>query len=435
MEKRQLLILKALSAAMLCLCACQSSSLILHPIVLVPGAGGNQLEARLNSDYKPSSWLCRRELAAGRFSDGWFRLWFDPSVLLAPFTKCFADRMTLHYDPEKDDYYNAPGVETRVPHFGSTQSLLYLDPHLRHLSAYMEPLVESLRGIGYKDGETLFGAPYDFRYGMAAEGHPSHVGNKFLDDLRRLVETAAGSNGGKRVILLTHSLGGLFALELLRRSPAPWVQTHVRHLLALSAPWGGAVDAMLTLASGNTLGVPLVDPLLVRAEQRSSESNLWLLPNPAVFGMGQTLVVGPDNASYTAGDVQGFLEGIGFPEGILPYKSRIVPLIEGVGTGPGVAVTCIVGSEVRTAERLVYGRERGFDEQPEVVYGDGDGTVNMVSLLAPERLWKDAEGGQEVKVIKLPGVSHAAVLKDRDALERIIGEVSRLNSYGDEAVA
>lgn len=58
-------------------------------------------------------------------------MWFELNVLLAPFTQCFAERMTLYYDPEVDDYFNAPGIETRVPDFGSTESLLYLDPNLK----------------------------------------------------------------------------------------------------------------------------------------------------------------------------------------------------------------------------------------------------------------------------------------------------------------
>lgn len=104
----------------------------LHPIILVPGSGGNQLEARLTANYKPSSLICR--VYPGplhKDKDGWYRIWFDASVLLAPYTKCFAERMMLYYDSNLDDYVNAPGVETRVPNFGSTQSLLYLDPNLK----------------------------------------------------------------------------------------------------------------------------------------------------------------------------------------------------------------------------------------------------------------------------------------------------------------
>lgn len=101
-----------------------------HPVILIPGAGGNQLEARLTEEYRPSSLACRLWPPV-RGRGGWFRLWFDPSVLLAPLTRCFADRMMLYYDAGADDYRNAPGVETRVSDFGSTSTLRYLDPNLK----------------------------------------------------------------------------------------------------------------------------------------------------------------------------------------------------------------------------------------------------------------------------------------------------------------
>lgn len=103
----------------------------IHPLILVPGNGGNQLEARFTSEYKATSLFCTRWNPVVKKKGGWFRLWFELNVLLAPFTQCFAERMTLYYDPEVDDYFNAPGIETRVPDFGSTESLLYLDPNLK----------------------------------------------------------------------------------------------------------------------------------------------------------------------------------------------------------------------------------------------------------------------------------------------------------------
>lgn len=138
-----LLFSMALMLPVVCLSA-GGSTAELHPLVLIPGSGGNQLEARLTADYKPSSLLCA--LAAprqGAHTGGWFRLWFDPSVLVPAFTRCFAERMTLYYHADLDDYRNAPGVETRVPHFGSTQSLLYLDPHLKYAASPLPSISSS----------------------------------------------------------------------------------------------------------------------------------------------------------------------------------------------------------------------------------------------------------------------------------------------------
>ncbi|KAB1203963.1 Lecithin-cholesterol acyltransferase-like 1 [Morella rubra] len=32
----------------------------IHPLILIPGSGGNQLEARLTAGYKPSTLFCNR---------------------------------------------------------------------------------------------------------------------------------------------------------------------------------------------------------------------------------------------------------------------------------------------------------------------------------------------------------------------------------------
>lgn len=295
----------------------------------------------------------------------------------------------------------------------------------------MAPLVNGLEQIGYVEGETLFGSPYDFRYGLAAEGHPSKVGSKYLQDLKSLIEQASASNGGKQVILVSHSLGGLFALQLLNRNPPSWRQKFIKHFVALSAPWGGAVDEMLTFASGNALGVPLVDPLIVRAEQRSSESNLWLMPNPLFFGATKPLVI-TNKRNYTASDIVEFLRDIGFPEGTLPYKTRIVPLIEKM-EAPHVPVTCVIGRGVNTPESLFY-RNGDFDEEPEVLCGDGDGTVNMVSLLGLESLW-GGDKNQSLRVVKIGGISHSGLLKEKAALDVVIREILIINSNTTSLVA
>ncbi|RZC15034.1 Lecithin-cholesterol acyltransferase-like 1 isoform A [Glycine soja] len=313
------------------LCTCGASNF--DPLILIPGNGGNQLEARLTNH-----------------------------VILAPFTQCFAERMTLHYHQELDDYFNTPGVQTRIPHFGSTNSLPYLNnEHFHRLKV------------------TSLNRHITFRYGLAAEGHSSQVGSRFLKGLKNLIEEASNSYNGKPVILLSLT------------------------------PWGGDIDEMYTFASGNTLGVPLVDPLLVRDEQRSSESNLWLLPNPKVFGPQKPIVITP-NKTYSAHDMVDFLKDIGFPEGVYPYETRIVPLIGNI-QAPQVPITCIMGTGVRTLETLFYGKG-DFDERPEISYGDGDGTVNLVSLLVFQSLWKE-EKNQYLKVVKIDGVRILQYLKMR----------------------
>ncbi|KAL2529495.1 Lecithin-cholesterol acyltransferase-like 1 [Forsythia ovata] len=148
------------------------------------------------------------------------------------------------------------------------------------------------------------------------------------------------------------------------------------------------------------------------------------MPSPEVFNTTKPLVITP-NASYSANDIAQFLEDIGFPQGVKPYKSRILPLVEKL-VAPEVPITCIIGTGIKTPGTLFYG-ECGFDKRPEVVYDNGDGTVNMVSLLAVENAWAN-DKSQSLKVIKLPGVSHTSILKDDLALDEIIGEICSINS-------
>ncbi|RWW57530.1 hypothetical protein BHE74_00035672 [Ensete ventricosum] len=392
----------------------------LHPLILVPGLSGNQLEARLTEDYSPPLPAPQAQQAAG-----WFRIWMDRSLILnSAALRCFAHQLSLVYDPDADDFRNVPGVDTRVPFFGSTEGLRFLDPDHKDSSICMDTLVKSLEEIGYQDSLNLFGAPYDFRYSLAAEGHPSKVATQYLQDLRELVEQASKMNGDKPVIILTHSYGGLLTLHLLNRNPPWWRRKFIKHFIALSAPWGGVVMEMFTFTCGDTMGMSFVDPLIVREQFRRTESNLWLLPSPKAFG-DRPLAITSDR-NYSATDMAEFLQAIGFQEGVKPYVSRILPLLEEM-VAPGVPMTCIVGVGVITPETYLYNGEGKFDEPPEVVYGDGDGLVNLASLLALESEWFDASE-QELKVIKIPNATHAGILTQEFAVREIIREVLDVNS-------
>jgi hypothetical protein len=58
---------------------------------------------------------------------------------------------------------NAPGVETRTPGFGGTDSVEWLDPSKASQGNYFSPIVEALTAWGYKRGKTVLGAPFDWR--------------------------------------------------------------------------------------------------------------------------------------------------------------------------------------------------------------------------------------------------------------------------------
>ena len=63
----------------------------------------------------------------------------------------------------------------------------------------MDRFVCRLEWASGRDNETLFGAPYDFRYAMASPGHPSRAGDAFFARLKGLMEWASRRNRGASI--------------------------------------------------------------------------------------------------------------------------------------------------------------------------------------------------------------------------------------------
>ncbi|XP_062190940.1 lecithin-cholesterol acyltransferase-like 1 [Phragmites australis] len=375
----------------------------LHPVVLLPGATCSQLEARLTDAYEPHSPQC----ATGKGNGRWFRLWKNSTAMQDPCAApCLADQLRLVYDPATRDYHNVPGVETRVLGFGSTSGFLADNP--ADIDLCMGRLVEELERAGYRDGETLFGAPFDFRQAPAAPGQPCRAFSRFCRRLRMLIEHASRKNGGKPAVLVSHSQGGYFALELLNRNPLAWRRRHVKHFVMASTGAGGFLLSMQLLASKRN------SPL-------SSASAFTALPSPKVFGRDTPLVV-TRAKNYTAQDIPEFLTAIGLPPlAVRLYETRALPVTLNF-RAPGVPTTCINGVGVSTMERLVYWNGE-FSEAPEVVYGDGDGLISLASILALDTVIGEDPRQEYYKSVKITGTSHAGVISDAVALERVINEI------------
>ncbi|CAN6287708.1 unnamed protein product [Urochloa humidicola] len=216
--------------------------------------------------------------------------------------------------------------------FGTTRGFGSNNPATKNNC--MRRLVDALEGVGYKDGENLFGAPYDFRYAPAPPGQPNLRFSRFVSSLRRLIERASERNGDKPVILVGHSHGSLNALEFLNRNTLRWRRRHVKHLVMVSYGPGGAVPPLKSLASPAIIGrkrrppQPGDDLLSPSGDTgRSFASLLSILPSPAVFGHAPLVVTGARN--YSAHDMPEFLAAVGFSDDeVARYRtSRAVPKI------------------------------------------------------------------------------------------------------------
>jgi len=107
---------------------------------------------------------------------------------------------------------------------------------------------------------------------------------------------------------------------------------------------------------------------------------------------------------------------IGYPTGwemykdVAPYAATFPP--------PGVEVHCLHGVNVATTERLLYKPKQFPASYPELIAGDGDGTVNRRSLEACTA-W---DGKQKQKVYHqiIPGADHMEILRHKDSIGYIL---------------
>jgi hypothetical protein len=104
-------------------CRRSSSSLsrVTHEFLPVPGDGGSQVDAKLN---KPST----VHVICDKTTKDWFNLWLNLE-LLAPFIiDCWTDNAKLHYNNETRTTSNSPGVEIRIPGWGTPEVVEWIDP-------------------------------------------------------------------------------------------------------------------------------------------------------------------------------------------------------------------------------------------------------------------------------------------------------------------
>ena len=158
----------------------------------------------------------------------------------------WADTIKLVYNRETRSSSNVAGVETRVPGWGQTHSVEYLDPSwsawlLGDVGNYLHHLVQYFVDLGYRRGDTIRAAPFDFRLAP-------HSQADYFRRLKALVEEMFRRSGSVPVTIISHSMGGLFGLYFLQQQSAPWLARHVKLFIPLNTPWRGAVIQLNTYA-------------------------------------------------------------------------------------------------------------------------------------------------------------------------------------------
>ena len=195
-------------------------------------------------------------------------------------------------------------------------------------------------------------------------------------------------------------------------------------MVNIAAPWGGAIKALRLMISGDNIDVRnrinsldnlkfqiiiqayIVSPIRVRPYQRSVPSTAFVMPSVNFWSKDEVVVVTPQR-NYTVNDYEALFNDIQYPLGYefwLNNKDLLKEL-----EPPRIEIHQIYGSHMPTPGVLLYDNRTFPDLQPVVLPDDGDGTVNMRSLLG----FKNWENKQQEKIysVEVAGGEHLGILK------------------------
>lgn len=372
---------------------------LLSPIILIPGLAGSQLQAKLSKQSSPH-YFCYKHL-------DWFPIWLNVEEFWPYIVDCFAENMMLRYNPVSGTFSNASHIEIRVPGFGNTSTIEYIDTD-RIVGKYFYDLIESLTKEGYVRGENIHGAPYDWRL---APDSLSKLG--YYNKLRNLIAKTYNNNRKTSVTLICHSLGCPTILYFLNTEVSKeWKDKYIRHLVTLAGAWAGSILTIRSLVSGSNFMIPTVAPLSLRLPERTLPSNYFLLPSQEVFDIDAPVVTVGD-VNYTLADLNQLFTNLDIANANTIWK-QVSSLNIGF-SDPKVPVYCIFGDSVPTGEKLIYSQSGFPDKTPTLVTGVGDGSVNLVSLQVCLR-WKYSKTGFQHLVIDGDKGEHSTIINSPQVL-------------------
>lgn len=371
------------------------------PVIFVPGDGGSQMDAIINKQDSVH-FYCQKS------TDTYFNLWLNKELLVPFVIDCWIDNIKLVYNRTTRKTTNSPGVEIRIPGFGSSEPVEWIDPSHASAGAYFVNIGNALVQNGYKRDVSLRGAPFDFR-------KAPNENKEWFIKLKHLVEETYTLNDNIPITFIVHSMGAPMTLLFLQMQSQEWKDQYIRRIISLAGAWGGSVKAIKCYAVGDDLGAFALSGKVLRAEQITNPSLAWLLPNPLLWKPNEVMVRSLSRV-YTMEQLEDFFSDIDFKDGwemrkdTLPYSLNF--------SAPGVELHCMFGSGINTVERLNYEKSYDLTGKPTLEYGDGDGTVNRRSLEACKH-W-NGQQKQPIYLREFPGADHMTILGDLAVLDAIV---------------
>jgi len=230
--------------------------------------------------------------------------------------------------------------------------------------------MEYLKDKGYTVKKDLFGAPYDWRLAMSGLEEP------LFPKLKSLIEYAYELNENTKVAVLGYSCGGIVSQRFFANYvDAEWKEKYIAKVIFLAPAFAGSPMTIDVAWNRYFPILPFLKSDVIEEAAETIPCVHALFPNPNIFG-DKPLIQGPDG-DITAKDIPDYLVKKGkFHEKNIPLMRKDTEVIYEVPKDPGVHLMMLYNSAVKTV--MTKNFVNGYDEDPEIIYDSGDGTVPSV---------------------------------------------------------
>ncbi|XP_042448072.1 phospholipid:diacylglycerol acyltransferase 1-like [Zingiber officinale] len=207
-----------------------------HPVVFVPGIVTGGLE--LWEGHQCADGLFRKRLWGGTFGEVYKR------------PLCWVEHMSLDNETGLDP----PGIRVR-PVTGLVAADYFAPGYF-----VWAVLIANLAQIGYEE-KTMYMAAYDWRISF----QNTEVRDQTLSRIKSNIELMVSTNGGRKVVVIPHSMGVLYFLHFMKwvEAPSPmgggggpnWCADHIKSVMNIGGPFLGVPKAVAGLFSAEAKDV------------------------------------------------------------------------------------------------------------------------------------------------------------------------------------
>lgn len=302
-------------------------------------------------------------------------------MMLPSKLRCFFKWLTLDYDDEKKAIVDQPNIEITPLDFGGIEGVRGVGGKLfgKIIRPYYEPIIQELIKHNFTVGETIFGAPYDWRLGVLQR-------DNFYDNLTRLVEHSYNLTG-RKVNFLTHSFGAnVLHHYLINHTKSEWRKKYINCVVFAAPSFSGSGKSIIVFYRRR---LPSIFKHIHLSQLNEMLGNFPILfshfPNHVIFE-NETVFISPDGENISAQKVVDFLISVNkINEKQMKIAKNHIIYTSSFHLPLDVPVRVIYNSGIKTPFGL---KLDNLDGDGEIIYHNGDGTIMSKGIDMVCERWK-----------------------------------------------